>query len=422
MKIIVSARQLNGAVRAVSSKSDAHRAVICAALCDGQTMVRLGEFSDDIRATVECLSAMGAQITEYPDGFLFSGSCISGNDALLNCRESGSTLRFLLPVAAALGGRKAFNGEGRLPSRPLLPLMNELEKHNVAFDNKRLPFVCVGKLNGGAFTVPGNISSQFISGLMFALPLTGEESEIRVTDGLQSVGYVNMTLDTLARFGVNWQRDGDLYRISGDEKYVSPSEYVVEGDWSGAAFYLVAAAISGDITVKGLNVSSSQADRVILDILKKFGANIECVGDSVRVSRGAAYPISVDVSDCPDLFPILSVLACRAKGVSRLYNASRLRLKESDRIRSTADMLRAFGVSVTEREDSLEIRGNGFIEGGAVNGAGDHRIVMSAAVASLMCGSHGKGSVMVTDGEVISKSYPSFFKDFVACGGEYYAV
>ena len=424
MKVRVMAKELKGKISAVSSKSDAHRAVICAALCDGDTEVLLGEFSDDISATAECLAAMGAKITRTENGYILGGGAVYGAEAFLNCAESGSTLRFLLPVAAALGGRKKFYGAGRLPSRPMLPLMTALESHNIAFDNKKLPFVSVGKLRGGEFTVPGNISSQFISGILLALPLTEDGGSVNVTDGLQSRGYVDMTVRTMNKFGVECGKDGeDHYFVKSGSKYVSPGIYRVEGDWSGAAFYLVAGAISGDVTVSGLDVDSAQADRVILDVLREFGADVTCEGENVRVRTATApKPFSVDVSDCPDLFPILAVLACRAHGVSRLYNASRLRLKESDRIATTAAMLRALSVDVEETEDSLVIHGNGSVKGGAVSGAGDHRIIMSAAIASLMCGSQGNPSIMITDAEAISKSYPSFFRDLLACGGQYFAV
>lgn len=423
MKVRVAAKNLNGKIPAVSSKSDAHRAVICAALCDGKTEVYLGEFSDDINATADCLSAMGAKIRRTEEGFIFSGGAKRGEDASLNCCESGSTLRFLLPVATALGGRKTFIGSGRLPSRPILPLMTALEGHNVAFDNKKLPIVSAGRLTGGEFTLPGNISSQFISGILLALPLMDEGGTITVTDGLQSRGYVDMTVRTMEKFGVECEKhDGDRYSVKADSKYVSPKIYRVEGDWSGAAFFLAAGAIAGDITVSGLNVDSAQADRAVLDVLRQFGAEVTCEGENVRVKSADAKPFEVDVSDCPDLFPILAVLACRANGASRLCNASRLRLKESDRVATTAAMLRALSVEVKETEDSLTVYGTGSVKGGAVCGAGDHRIIMSAAVASLMCNSQGNPSIMITDAEAISKSYPSFFRDFTACGGEYYAV
>lgn len=423
MKMNVSAKRLEGHITAVSSKSDAHRAVICASLCKGETRVMLGEYSDDITATVECLCAMGARAERTEYGFLFTESCARENVALLNCRESGSTLRFLLPIAAALGGRKTLQGAGRLPSRPLLPLIEALEGHNVVFDNKKLPLVSAGRLSGGDFTLPGNISSQFISGLLFAVPLTGDGGSITVTNGLQSAGYVAMTLRTLERFGVHWENDrSEHYTVSADQHYSSPGAYSVEGDWSGAAFFLVAAAINGDITLKGLDPDSAQSDRVILDILRDFGARTECSTDAVRVTADGARPIEVDVSDCPDLFPCLSVLACRACGTSRLYNASRLRLKESDRVSATAAMLRALGVTVNEYPDALEIHGTGSVCGGIVNGASDHRIVMSAGIASLMCADSEKPSILVTDAEAISKSYPSFFRDLTCCGGRCSAV
>lgn len=414
MTVTISPRRaLCGTLSAPPSKSDAHRAIIAASLADAPTRIRLPEFCEDTRATVDCLAALGARF-QYEGGVLTVTPIGTGvGSPSLDCGESGSTLRFLLPIAAALGRHVTFLGKGRLPERPILPLLSELSAHGVTFDAEKLPLGLSGKLCGGDFTLPGNLSSQFISGLLFALPLTGDACRIRVTGRLESAAYIEMTLAVLKEFGVHWQKEGDSFLLPAGQTYRSPTEYTVTGDISSAAFFLTAGALGGDAELSICGNYGLQADRVILDALTLAGAAVTAADGKIRVIGKKLSPFSFDVSSCPDIFPILAILAAAAEGESRLYGAARLRLKESDRIASTAAMLRALGGEVKEEADALTVYGKGRLLGGAVAGANDHRIVMAAAVAAILC----EEPVSVTDAEAVAKSYPAFFADYQALGG-----
>ncbi len=403
---------LRGTVNAPVSKSDLHRALICAAFCNGTTVLPVLASNSDTDATAECLSALGAGVERTENGFVINGPMSGGGE--LNCRESGSTLRFLLPVAAVLGKEAHFSGSGKLPSRPVLPLTSELRLKGSNISSDFLPITVKGKARGGVYTLPGDVSSQFVSGLMLALPYTGEYSAIRLTSPLQSKMYVDMTANTLSRFGVVWRGVSEGtpefpfggYSLVGGA-YSSPEKYVAEGDWSGAAFFTVAGAIGGEITINGLDPDSAQPDRAIADIVKRFGADIGFENGALKVKTAEKRPFSLDVSQFPDLFPVLSVLAAAANGESRLYNAGRLRIKESDRISAVCNMINSLGGKAIADEDSLTVYGNGRLDGGTVNGENDHRIVMSAAIASLIC----ENEVTVLGSEAVNKSYPAFFED-----------
>lgn len=419
-----------GSVSAVASKSDAHRALICAALCNGETEITVKELNDDITATAGCLKALGAEIKRTENGFFVVGRARGGGE--LQCGESGSTARFLLPICAALGKGAALSGKGKLPTRPMLPLSEELRRNGCNVSSDFLPLTVSGKLKGGRYVLSGNVSSQFISGLLMALPITNAPSEIMLSSPLQSELYADMTVRTLSEFGVSWkklspeQTEGFCggYRLEGDvdygyvcsavgEKrnyntYKTCGKYEVEGDWSGAAFFAVTAAIAGEITLSGLKSDSLQPDKAIIDIIGTAGASVCENGDGICVSKGKIAPISVDVSQFPDLFPVLATLACAANGESLLYNAGRLRIKESDRITATANMITSLGGSVEEGDDYLKIFGKGYLDGGSVDCAGDHRIAMSAAVASLIC----KNGAELSGSEAVKKSYPDFFAVF----------
>lgn len=407
---------------AVESKSDAHRALICAALCQGSTKIVLRSSNADIDATAECLRALGTGVERKEDRFEICGKSEGGGE--LNCCESGSTLRFLLPIAAALGKETTFVGSGKLPLRPMLPLTEELRIHGANVTSDFLPITVSKAAGGGVYKLPGNISSQFISGLLMALPLTECEpsvNEIWLTTPLESSLYADMTVKTLSEFGVIWEKlepsekDGHFggYRLVGGE-YTHKDIYTVEGDWSGAAFFFVLGALGGDILIKGLKEDSLQPDKAIMEIVKAAGAVVTKENGGIRVRKGENLPIDVDVSQCPDLFPVLAVLACGAKGKSVLRNAGRLRIKESDRIETTAALINALGGKVVTGDDYMEIYGSGKLVGGKADGAGDHRIVMSAAVASALC----NASVEIIGAEAVSKSYPSFFEVFSHLGGK----
>ena len=391
---------IGGSIAAIASKSQAHRLLICAALAEGQTEIRCAETSLDIEATADCLRALGAKIT-YENGiYTVIPIEIVENNAILNCGESGSTLRFLLPVAAALGADATFELHGRLPRRPLSPLWEELERHGCSLSRPTENTLrCQGQLKGGRFTLAGNVSSQFISGLLFALPLLNENSEICLTTELESASYVDMTLGALKRFGIcpeGWQIRPEKGKSSGC--------YTVEGDWSNAAFWLCAGAISRPVTLHGLDPHSPQGDRKVLEVLKAFGAKIQWEKDAVTVCPQPLKGIGIDAKDIPDLVPPLALVAAFAQGETRIYNAQRLRIKESDRLATVAQTLKALGGQVEITEDGLLISGTG-LTGGCADSHNDHRIAMLCAIASSRC------PVQLTGAEAVNKSYPRFWED-----------
>ena len=418
MKLKITPHPLAGRVEAVVSKSDVHRAMIGAALCDRPTVLKVGTTNQDIEATASCLRALGAQIEALPDGccrILPVGSGAVG--PLLDCRESGSTLRFLLPLLPALGYGATVTGTGRLPQRPLSPLREELEAHGVVIEGKGLPLHISGRLLPGCYCLPGNVSSQYITGLLFALPLLPEDSSIRLTSPLESAGYVEMTLQTLSRFGVAVHQRENGWDIPGGQKYRSPGQLACEGDWSNAAFFLAAGALGKEgkpVAVAGLNAASVPGDRAIVSLLRQFGARVEERPDkAVSVGRQRLSGIEINAADIPDLVPILAVCGCAAQGSTRIFNAARLRLKESDRLHTVAAALQALGGKVQELPDGLLIEG-GSLRGGRVDCANDHRIVMSMAVAACLC----RETVVLDGAEACRKSYPTFFDDYQSLGGK----
>ncbi len=381
---------LSGRVPAIPSKSAAHRLMLLAALADGPTLLSPEAHSDDIDATLGCLSVLGAAHRMLPEGAeILPGRGRPGGAA--DCRESGSTLRFLMPLAAALGAPVRFDGRGRLPERPLGALMAALLAHGCAFDGERLPFSISGRLTGGAFSLPGDVSSQFITGLMMALPLAGG-GRIFLTSPLESAGYVRMTQSAMARFGVSVQAEADGWTVSGG-RYASPGRAAIEGDWSNAACFLAAGA-----SVTGLDPHSAQPDRAVGEMLRAF----------LRPER------VLDVRETPDLLPILAAVAATTPGATRFTGAARLRIKESDRLRSMAEGIRAIGGSARELPDGLAVRCDGAPPGGTVDAAGDHRIAMAFAIAATRC----RGPVSIRGAEAANKSYPTFFEDFQRLGGK----
>ena len=404
--------KLSGTIPAIASKSDAHRLLILAALCRGETRLIMEQRSEDIDATVACLRALGAKIALVPDGVFVHGIERANEYPLLNCSESGSTFRFLLPVATALCEHVRFTGSGRLPDRPIGELLTVLQAHGVAFSAERLPFQTTGKLTGGRFSLPGNVSSQYLTGLLLATPLLEEDSTIFLTTRLESAAYVDITLHALKRFGVQVEAQDGGYAVCGGQAIQSPGELRVDGDWSNAAFFLAAGALGNPVTMTGLHLDSPQGDKAILDALKRFGAHLEVAEDRITVSPAPLSGCTIDVGETPDLLPILAVLGACASGETRLINAARLRFKESDRLASASAMLRALGGRVEELPDALVITG-GQLAGGTVDSCRDHRIAMSAAVASIRCANE----VTILGADAVKKSYPAFYDDFNRLGG-----
>ena len=417
MKLKITPHPLAGRVQAVASKSDVHRAMICAALADRETVLTAGAANRDIEATAECLRALGARL-DSPDGrhWRIAPVRCPAEEGTIDCGESGSTLRFLLPLIPALGLRRTVTGSGRLPQRPLSPLRELLEEHGALIEGKALPLELSGGLAPGRYSLPGNVSSQYVTGLLFALPLLPGESEIVLTTPLESAGYVEMTLRTLRRFGIRISPAENGWRIPGGQRYRSPGELSCEGDWSNAAFYLAAGALrpdGGPVTVGGLDPASPQGDRAIVGLLRRFGAAVEeTAGGSVSVAPRPLRGIDIDAAAIPDLVPILAVCGCAAEGETRIFNAARLRLKESDRLQTVSAAIRALGGDADELPDGLVIRGRA-LSGWEVDCANDHRIVMSMAMAAMLCG----GPVVLDGAEACRKSYPGFFDDYQSLGG-----
>lgn len=414
MNVTVTPSPLAGTVRAISSKSDAHRILIAAALADAPTEVQCNVLSADIRATADCLCALGAHI-EFADGKIWVSPIHSEKTAAtLDCNESGSTLRFLLPLVSALGIQGVFTGRGRLPERPVTELRQALEAHGVVFSpNGAFPIHTSGQLTAGKYVLKGNVSSQYVTGLLFALPLLNGDSEIELLPPVESKAYIAMTLHTLRRFGIAVEQLENRFYIKGKQTYRSPKTVMVDGDWSNAAFFLTAGALRTPVTVTGLFPDSIQGDKAILEVLARMGATVTWQENTVTVSPAPLYGCMVDASDIPDLVPILSVAAAYADGVTDFINAGRLRIKECDRLSAIAELLGKLGIRTEETADTLRVYG-GTVQGGAVQGFNDHRMVMSAAIAA----SASQNAVTIYGAEAIRKSYPHFFEDFNHLGGK----
>jgi len=405
----------------------------------------------DIRATIGCLLALGAGIERVGEGYnvrpfdrenLISKcgeriNCIEtvGATALgcpqirmvegdhpynkhhmrqrvLDCKESGSTLRFMLPVVCALGISCEFHMSGRLSERPMTYLEDELKRGGVRILRPSANILCCeGKLASGEYHLPGNISSQYISGMLMALPLLDENSTLHVSEPIESQGYIDMTLEVLGKFGQRFDSHhpkGQMtYKISGAQKIISPKTISAEGDWSNAAFWLGAGAIQDvGVLVSGLDKESTQGDKAICEILTQMGAHVRWDGDTVCVSRGQLRGVEIDASNIPDLIPILSLIASISEGETLITNASRLRLKESDRLMAIADVLNTLGAKVTEEADGLRIKGVTQLKGGTVDSYNDHRIAMIAGIASIVA----DGQIIVKGSEAVDKSYPQFWQ------------
>ena len=413
MSMTLAPGERTGCVRIPASKSQAHRLLICAALGAGETTVECDGVSADIEATARCLSALGAHMEAAGAGrFKVSPiTCAPEGRCELYCGESGSTLRFLLPVAGALGVRAVFHMEGRLPERPLAPLDDVLRAHGMGITRQGESLVCEGKLTPGEYEISGGVSSQYISGLLLALPRLDADSRLTVTGTLESAGYVAMTEDALRLAGIEYEKHGQSYDIPGRQAGRLPEACRAEGDWSNAAFFLCMGALSrGGVTVRGLDMASLQGDRAVLDILRRFGAEVEPLCGGARVRRGALRAIEIDAAQIPDLVPVLGVTAAAARGTTRIINAGRLRLKESDRLKSTARLIASLGGTAEELPDGLIIHGREALDGGSVETWRDHRIAMAAAAAACAC----RRAVSLDDSRCVEKSYPRFWEDYAS--------
>ncbi len=419
----INPSNLNGEIIIPPSKSISHRAIIAASLSNGESNIDNIIFSDDINATIEAMKSFGAIIKKSKNlnEYETSSLNIKGTHNIkllsdkIDCRESGSTLRFLVPFAGLINNKVTFTGRGKLISRPLDVYYKLFDKQNIKYENNegKLPLSVNGRLSPGIFEVKGNISSQFITGLLFTLPLLDGQSKIVVTTNLESKGYVDLTLDILKKFSINVENNEyKEFIINGNQSY-KQMDYRIEGDFSQAAFWIVAGILGSKITCNGLDLNSNQCDKAILDIIDKMGANLTLNNESVMASESTIKGITIDVSQCPDLVPILAVLGALSKGTTKIINASRLRIKESDRLKAIASELNKLGADVEELEDGLVINGKSELRGGIVDSWNDHRIAMALAIASIKC----KESVTITNSEAVKKSYPGFWDDFKMLGG-----
>ena len=405
----------NGTVNVPPSKSDVHRAIICAAMANGVSSISPVALSNDIKATIGCIKALGADAVLENNVLTVDGTNMYKNKtALLDCGESGSTLRFFIPIAAVGNINATFVGKGKLPQRPIGIFTEALPKAGTVCKTEGgLPLEIKGQLKSGIFEIPGNVSSQFITGLLLALPILEGDSEIVLTSPLESVGYIAMTIRTMKQFGVNIQATEKGWHIKGGQSYKT-CDYTTDGDWSQAAFFMVLGAVSGKVTVKGVAKDSTQGDKKCAEILARFGAKVTQLDNEVTVEKGELKAITIDASQIPDLVPVLSVCAAFAEGTTKIINAERLRIKECDRLKATAELLNNLGGKVKELSDGLEITGVSSLKGGNVNGYNDHRIVMSAAV----CAARSDEDITATFAMSINKSYPDFYIDYNSIGGK----
>lgn len=385
---------LTGEITILPSKSVAHRAMLCSFLAGGGDVAPIIDSKD--------MQAMKQVITSIQKGV-----------DTLDCIESGNTSKFIIPVVAALGKKVTITGSGTLLKRPIGEYLKILPAHGVTcICDGGLPLSMEGKLKSGKYEVAGNVSSQYITGLLLALPILEGDSEIILTTELQSKPYVDMTIQVMSDYGVHVEETTKGYWIKGNQTY-QKRDYTVEGDWSQAAFFLAAGVINGDITLKGLNMNSEQGDKEIVNVLKCFGANIEISENAIRAQKSNLKGSKVNVSNMPDTVPSLAVVAAFAEGTTLIEGAERLRYKESDRLESIVSNLKKMGVYVEEKPDGMLIKG-GMVQGANLSGYQDHRIIMAFSVAALCA----NGETSITDAESVAKTYPQFFEDYHLLGGK----
>lgn len=405
---------LEGDIKIPPSKSLSHRAIIAASLAQGQCRIDNLIQSKDIIATTKCMENLGASFKINKSYEITGIDALKLHQKTFDCHESGSTLRFMIPIAMLANEEVTFIGQGKLISRPLEPFFDLFKEQNIPYRyEKSLPLTVTGSFKAGLYRLRGDISSQFITGLLYALPLLEGDSTIEVTTHLESKGYIDLTLDVLKQFGIVIENNNyKTFKIPGNQSY-KPVDYYVEGDYSQIAFWIVAGLINGNINCLDMRQDSKQGDREILDIVKRMAGHIE-IGAAIHVKKSQTKHTTIDASQCPDIIPVLTVLASVSEGTTEIINAGRLRIKECDRLTATTRELNKLGAQVTELEEGLVIKGKKSLKGGCVSGWNDHRIVMAMAIASLVC----ENDVFIEGADAITKSYPHFFEDFEMLGGQ----
>jgi len=415
--VILGPSKLKGSVAVPSSKSISHRAVICAGLAEGTSVIDNINYSQDINATCDAMKKLGSNMVKEKNSLKVSGARlldVKSNE--IDCMESGSTLRFMIPIAALTGKKVVFTGEGELAERPLGPYYEIFDHQNVSYKNSegKLPLIVDGRIKPGKYKVNGNISSQFISGLLFALPLLEGDSKIEVTSNLESKPYVDLTIDTLKDFSVHVEnREYKEFIVKGNQKFKA-RDLSIESDFSQAAFWLAAGTLGADVECTGMNAKSLQGDKAIIEVIEEMGGCVSIDQDTVKALPSDTKGIIFDAENCPDLVPVIAVLGSLSEGTTEIINAKRLRIKECDRLKAMCREMRKIGADIEERTDGLMIRGKKVLKGGAVNSWGDHRIAMALAVASIKC----EEPVIIRDALCVRKSYPDFWSHFKMLGGE----
>ncbi len=416
-QITIESAKLGGVVIAPPSKSLSHRVMIAAALSGGESEICGMKESVDIRATKTCLETLGAKIALNNGCMTVTGIGRPTDllDTTMFCEESGSTLRFMIPIAALTGKFVRFEGKGKLVTRPIDPYFDVFEKSEISYEyDNALPLIIKGALKSGSYELPGHISSQFVTGLLMSLPLLEGASELKMTSKLESRDYVDLTLDVMKDFGVEVVNNDYLsFRIEGNQKYQAKNT-VVEGDYSQMAFWAVAGTIgSNPIIIENAGKNTNQGDARIFEIISEMGGSVEYGEHSIRVSPAKTQNVEINVSEIPDLVPILAVLGTFSEGIMRITGGERVRLKESDRLKAIATELNKLGAQIEETPDGLIIQGVASLRGGNVEGWNDHRIVMAASIAAIRCDS----PLSIEGWKAINKSYPEFFKDYQNLGG-----
>lgn len=417
-RVSIEGSTLRGQIEIPSSKSMSHRHLLCAALSQGTSTIHKVQTSEDVEATLRVVKVLGAEViregtTLHVQGKNFGKGKLPYHFA---CGESGSTLRFSIPIGMVLTGEKSFHGEGGLPKRPLKEYLRNFDALGIQYEyQNRLPFSTKDTLKAGKYHLTGGESSQYLSGLMMALPLLQGDSEIHIEGLMESQDYVTLTQDVLKTHGITIdEMDENTIHIKGGQHY-APQVSTVEGDYSQGAFFIVAGLIGEEpVHCTNLKATSQQADRRILEVVSAMGGKLEKMEDGVKVYPSATKGTVIDARQCPDIIPILAVLASLSEGTTEIVNGSRLRIKESDRIKSTVALLESLGGQVEETAEGMVIQGKPQLLGGFVDSFGDHRIVMAAAVAALRC----EHPVVIDGAEAVNKSYPKFFEDFAAIGGK----
>ncbi|MGL4949514.1 MAG: 3-phosphoshikimate 1-carboxyvinyltransferase [Anaeroplasmataceae bacterium] len=416
MNVIITPNKLKGSIDIPSSKSITHRAIIAACLASGKSTISNIVYSNDIKATINCMRSLGAIIKEFDDYVEIDGSSIKRLSNFINADESGSTMRFLIPICLTVDSKITFLASESLKKRPIDTYLDIFDKQNIKYDieERSFPLTVHNGLKPGIFELEANISSQYITGLLFALPLLNKDSKIILTTNLESKGYVDLTLDILKKFNIEViNHDYKSFEIKGNQIY-KPTDMMVEADYSQAAFFLVANTLGSNITINNLVEDSKQADYKIIDDINKFKGACLFKNNKLVCKPANTMATIIDLKDSPDLGPILSLLASLSEGESKLINAKRLRIKESDRISCVKSELEKLGVTVKESLDSLTIYGRNNLKGSLdLYSHNDHRIVMMLAIASTVCDS----KIKIHNAEAVNKSYPNFFEDFIKLGG-----